>query len=450
MENKNESRELFETIPVPQAVRIMAVPMIISQLIVLIYNTADTFYVGRINNPYMVAGISMVLPVFNIALSISGLAGIGGGSLMSRLLGKYDEDEARRVSVFSIYLSILVAVLFAVLMSFFMDPVLSLLGAGGETLIYARQYAFCVIVLGGIPTVLSNVFSNLVRSIGYSRQASFGIAMGGVLNIGFDPLFMFVLMPSGYEALGAGLATLLSNSLACIYFFITVYRTRAEHVISMNPKWGLPRAESIRSVFAVGIPSSLATLLFDLDYVVLDRLMVTYGDIALAAIGIVVKVERLPLNVGVGLCQGMVPLVAYNFSSQNYKRMDAIRDYSVKVGLIIGFASIVVYELGAPWLLRFIIADPETVRLGTLFLRIRILATPFMFLCFSTVHMFNAFGDGKLSLFLAVFRWLIVNIPMLFILNAVFGIFGLAWSQLISDIFVAAISYVIYFRYRRK
>ncbi len=450
MEKEDETRELFETMPVPKAVRVMAVPMIISQLIILIYNMADTFFVGRTANPYMVAGISMILPVFNIALSISGLAGVGGGTLISRLLGRGDDEEARRVSVFSIYLSVLVAALFSLIMLFFSDQVLILIGAGENTIEYAREYAFFVVVLGGIPTVLSNVFSNLIRSVGYSKEASFGIAMGGVVNIALDPLCMFVILPQGMEAVGAGVATLTSNCLACIYFFIILYRTRKSQVITMNPAHGLPCADSVKSVFWVGIPSSLATLLFDLDYAVLDRLMVTYGDEALAAIGIVLKAERLPLNVGVGLCQGMVPLVAYSYSARNYGRMDAVLSYSRRIGLIIGFACIVLYETGAPFLLRFFIDEPATVALGTDFIRARILATPFMFLCFFTVHTFNAFGNGKVSLFLAVFRWAIVNIPMLFILKAIFGIYGLVWSQLISDLIVSTTSVIFYHFYRKK
>ncbi len=448
VKENNDKKQIFESAPVASAVGQMAVPMIISQLIVLIYNMADTFYVGRTNDPYMVAGISMILPVFNITLSIAGLAGIGGGSLISRLLGMGREEEAEKVSVFCIYFSVCIAVLFSVFMWLFMKPVLMLLGAGENTAEYAKQYTTCVLVFGALPTVLVNVFASLIRSVGYSRRASFGVVMGGVLNIILDPLFMFVLLPKGYEVLGVGIATLISNCCACIYFLVTVYRTRGEHVITMNIKKGFPEAKSICSVFTVGVPSSLTTLLFDLDYVVLDKLMVGYGDIPLAAVGIVLKAERLPLNVGIGICQGIVPLVGYNFASKNYDRMKNIIGFSRKVGLIIGVLSICLYELGAVWLLRFFISDPATVGLGTDFIRIRILATPLMFMCFFTVNVFNAFGEGKTALFLGVTRWAVINIPMLFLLNLIFGMYGLVWSQLVSDSIMAAISVYVYGRYR--
>ncbi|MCD8329774.1 MAG: MATE family efflux transporter [Lachnospiraceae bacterium] len=450
MNETAENKEIFESMPVSQALRQMALPMVISQLIILIYNMADTFYVGRTNNPYMVAGISMMLPVFNITISLAGISGVGGGTLISRLLGRNQEQEARKVSVFSIYLAISLAAVFSVGMLLFMDPLLRMVGAGENTIAYARQYTFCVLVIGGIPTVLSNVLSNLIRCVGYSQKASFGIALGGVLNIALDPLFMFVLLPDGYQVLGVGIATCISNCVACTYFLNFLYRERGQHVITMNPREGMPQSESIHSVLAVGIPSSVTILLFDLDYVVLDRLMVTYGDIPLAAVGIVLKVERFPLNVGIGICQGMVPLVAYNFSSGNHERMDSFIHYARRIGLVVGLVSVCVYELFATQLMQFFISDAQTVQLGTNFIRARILATPMMFLCFSMVHVFNALGDGKRSLFLGVTRWIVINIPMLFVMNALFGIYGLVWSQLVSDSLMAAISFYVFDRYRKS
>src|SRR5699024_2129730 len=140
--------EVFEKLAVPHALRVMVVPAVISHLIVLIYNMADTFYVGQTNDPYMVAGTSLILPVFNITLCLAGLAGIGGGSLISRLLGQSREDEARRVGAFSLYLGAFIAALFSIGIAVFMHPILRLLGAGENTYAYARQYAMCVIVFG--------------------------------------------------------------------------------------------------------------------------------------------------------------------------------------------------------------------------------------------------------------------------------------------------------------
>ena len=447
---QEKNKAIFESMPVPEAVRTMALPTIISQLIVLVYNMADTFYLGRTNNPFMVAGVSLILPVFNICLSLAGLAGIGGGALISRLLGAGEAKEAEKVSAFSVSLAVVTTAVFSVGMLLFMNPILRLLGASGNTLTYAAQYSFCVIVLGGIPTVLSNVMANLLRSVGESGKAGFGIAMGGVLNILLDPLFMFVLFPKGYEVLGVGVATLISNCCACAFFTVTILRQKTETVLRFRLPNGLPKSENVRSVFTVGIPSSIATLLFDIDYIVIDKLMSGYGDIALAAVGIVLKVERLPLNVGIGICQGMMPLVAYNYSSGDRKRMFRIIRFSLITGLIVGALSVAMYEVFAGGIIRLFIADPETVRLGTDFLRIRCLATPLMFMNFFTVYTFQGFGRGERALFLGIMRWAVFNIPMLFILNHFIGMYGIVWSQVTADILTVTLSAFVYFSFRRK
>ena len=445
-----DKRRIFEELPVPQALRTMVIPTIISQIIVLIYNMADTFYVGRTNDPYMVAGVSLILPVFNILICLAGLAGVGGGTLISRLMGEHRDDEARRVSWFCLYISAAMALAYALLMALFMEPLLLALGASDSIYIYARQYVFCVIVLGAVPTVLSNVMSNLVRSTGMSKEASIGITLGGLLNIGLDPLFMFVLLPRGYEVLGVGIATFLSNCCACLYFFTVLYRSRKRTVVTFDMRSGMPSKNSIGSIFFVGIPASITSLLFDLDYVIVDKLMVTYSEVSLAAIGIVLKVERLPLNVGIGIGQGMMPLVAYNYASGNHKRMDDTIKTARILGLAVALGSILLYELFAPYIIRFFISDPETVGIATNFLRARVLATPLMFMSFFTVYLFQAFGKGNIALFLGVTRWLVFNIPMLFILNALVGMYGIVWAQVTADSLTVIMSLIVYGRYKRR
>ena len=346
------SREaVFSTLPVPRALWVMILPSVLSQLIVLIYSMADTFYVAQTDNPDMVAAASLILPVFNICLCLAGLAGAGGGSLISRLLGQGRQDEARRVGVFSIYL-------------------------------------------------------------------------------------------------GAGAATCLSNCVSCTYFIAVVLRSGRGAVITFNPRAGLPSRESVAGVFAVGLPSAVTTFLFDLDYVILDRLMVSYHNLALAAIGIVLKVERFPLNVGVGICQGMMPLAGFNYSAGNAKRLRDIIRLSLGAGLVIAAASIALYELFAPELMRLFLEGGEAVSLGASFLRVRVLATPLMFISFFTVYLFQALGKGGTATGLAVVRWLGFNIPMLYILNAAFGMYGLVWSQVTADSLTVLVSLAVYLKLR--
>lgn len=445
---ERDNNAVFETMPIPRALFTMAVPTIIGQLVVLVYSLADTFYMGRTNNPLMVAGASLILPVYNICISIAGLAGTGGGTLISRLLGAGKQEQAGKVSAFSFWLSLGAALFFSVFTWIFMEPLLVLLGASGDTCGYARQYAFCVIVLGAVPTVMAVAMSNLLRSVSCARQAGFGVSMGGIINIFLDPLFMFVLFPRGMETAAAGIATMLSNVIVCMYYLAVIFRMRRTTVLNFSLAAGMPEAASIRSIFAVGIPACIATLLFDLAYVVIDKLATGYGDIPLAAVGIVLKAERLPLNVGIGLCQGMMPIAAYNYASGNLGRMKQVVSLSRLVGLVIAAVSILLYEGFATQIFRFFINDPQTIAIGANFLRVRCLATPFMFMSFHLVNLFQAVGKGDRALFLAVVRWAVFNIPMLFLFNAVLGMYGIVCTQMAADICTVAVSFYVYHRFK--
>ena len=448
MEKLKDSTYLFEKQPVPSALWTMAVPTIIGQIIVLIYNMADTFYVGRTGDPSIVAGVSLILPVFNTVLALSNICVVGGSNYISRLLGMGRGDEAKRISSFCIYLAMSIGAVTSVLMLLFMEPVLRFLGAGENTLPHAKQYVLWVIVVGGIPTMLSNTMSGLLRSVGSSKEAGFGVAMGGILNIFLDPLFMFVLLPHGREAMGVGMATCLSSTTACVYYALVVYRRRHSIVISFRPT--MPEKESIRQVLNVGLPACITMFLFDVDYMIIDKLIAGYGDVPLAAIGIVLKAERLPTNVGVGLCQGMDPIMGYNYEAKNYKRMRDTMKCAIVAGIAFSVVAIALYEIFAESIMRFFISDAQTVAIGAKFLRARSPATMMMFLSFVVVHAFNAQGKGNMALRMGLVRWLLLNIPMLFILNAIFGMYGIVWSQVTADFINMMISLIIFDRFQKS
>ena len=191
--------ELFSKAPVLQALAAMAVPTIISQLINLIYNMVDAFFIGRTGNSYMMAATTITLTMVMLNVAFSNLFGVGGGSLVARLMGRKEHGSARKVSAFSAYGAMLLAITYSILVGLFLNPVLRLLGASDATIGFARQYALIVIVLGSLPSILSLTLAHLLRNAGHSVKASMGLSMGGVLNMVLDPLFMFVILPRGQE-----------------------------------------------------------------------------------------------------------------------------------------------------------------------------------------------------------------------------------------------------------
>ena len=440
----NENQELFESMPVAKSLTKMAIPTIISQLITMIYNLADTYFIGRTNNPYMVAAASLSYVLFFILTALSNLFGVGGGSLISRLLGGNRYEEAKKVCSFSFYGTICISLLYALLCLVFMDPLLRLLGATDRTITYSCQYTLWVIVIGGVPSCLSMTMAHLLRSEGYAKYASLGLSGGGVLNMILDPLFMFVIMQPGQEVIGAALATMVSNCVALGYFLFLFYRLRKSTVLSLSPRMMIPEKRSVFSIFAVGVPSAIGSLMACISNTVVNKLTSGYNDYAVAAMGIVKKVDMLPMNVGMGLCQAMVPLVAYNYSTGNYRRMKSFTSTARLFGVVFAGICIVGMELSAPQVITLFIGDEETVRYGVDFLRINVLATPLMICNFQMSYSFQAMGKGAESLLLTSCRQGLINIPLLFLMNAFVGLYGIIWTQFLADSITIVISFILY------
>ena len=447
---KQSKTELFETTPVFRALTVMAVPTIISQLIVLIYNLADTWFIGQTDDPYMVAAAALVSTVFLMITGLSNLFGVGGGNLVVQLLGRRQEDEARRAASLSLVMAAGSALIFSLLCLAFMDPLLYLLGASENTIGYARQYLIPVVIIGAPPTLLANTMSTMLRNVGYSKEAGFGVSLGGLLNVGLDPLFMFVLLPKGYEVLGAALATLLSNLVSFVYFIVIYQKVQSKTVLALPRRIERVQKSSMRAIFSVGVPAALSLLLYDLTNIIINKLSSGHGDIELAAMGIILKVERLPLNICVGICLAMMPLVAYNFASGDRQRMLAFFRISRRAGLAVAAVCIALYWPFAPQIMHAFIHDEQTVALGTVYLRARCFAPIMMFLCFHMVHYMQALGKGGVSLALAAIRQLGMNIPLLFLLDHFFGMTGIIWTQVTADALTAAISYLIYAHVKRE
>ena len=444
MDNK---KQIFESMSVPKALASLTIPTILSQLITMIYNLADTFFIGQTNNPYMVAGVSLSFPLFFIIVAIANLVGIGGGSLISRMLGSNRPEEAKRISSFGFWTGIGLALIYSLIILLVMDPLLRILGASDNTMIFARQYTFWVIVVGGVPTAISSYLGHFLRSEGFAKQASFGIAGGGILNMVLDPIFIF---PLNMGVTGAAIATMISNIATMIYFLILIYRMRDRTVLSMSLKNIRLPWDQIKQMLSVGFPAAIATLLVCLSNMVINRLSANYGDIPLAAFGIVKKIDMIPMSVSMGLSQGMLPLMAYNYAAKNYDRMHSVSNTGRTWAIGFSIFCIAIFQIIPSILVRVFIADQETIVMGTKFLRIACLAVPVMQLNFLLNTTFQAMGKGTQSLILSICRQGLFNIPLLFIMNSLAGLFGIIWTQLISDSLTLVISLGLYSSIMKK
>lgn len=456
--SKLSKQELFENAPVPKALATMAVPTIISQIINLVYNMVDAFFIGRTGDSYMMAATTLTLTLVMMNVAFSNLFGVGGGSLIARLMGVQKTDDARRVSAFSIYGSIAIAAVYSLVIGLFLDPILNFLGASKDTIEYARQYTLIVIVVGCIPSILGATLAHLLRNVGYAGQASMGLSSGGILNMILDPLFMFVLLPQGYEVVGAALATLLSNVFSCCYLLAAFRKATASAPLSMKLRDAAAiGSENRKKLFAVGIPSAVLTGLFDVANIFLNMLSAAHNDLVLAAMGIVMKIARVPNAVNIGICQGMLPIVAYNYSAGNQNRMKQTINTARTWGLVISAASIVLLAAFAEPLSALFLSTSSgnaetaviTIGYAAVFLQIRCLASPFQFLNYHTSYCMQSTGDGTGTMIHAIVRELVFYIPFMYLLDWLFGENGLAAALVVGEACGAAFA-ILLLRYSLK
>ena len=442
MNIKSDKRtSLFESVPIPKAVVTLCVPTIISSLVMVLYNLADTYFVGILNDPVQNAAVTLAGPVLLAFNAVNNLFGVGSSSMMSRALGRKDFDTVHKSSAFGFYCALFCGIVFSLLCTIAKAPLLALLGADDVTRTATAAYMHWTVTCGAVPAILNVVLAYMVRSEGASFHASIGTMSGCLLNIVLDPIF---ILPWGLNmgAAGAGLATFLSNCVACLYFFILLYIRRNSTCVCIRPRAFCLQKDIMLGVFGVGIPASIQNLLNVTGMTILNNFTSAFGADAVAAMGITQKIYMVPMYVCMGISQGIMPLVSYNYASGNRKRMRSsiVFSGSISVGFIT--AAALFFFVGADSVVRFFMDNVSIIGYGVRFLRGFCLGLPFLCMDFLAVGVFQALGYGRKALVFAIMRKIILEIPALFLLNFLFPLYGLAYAQFCAE-FVLAVAAVV-------
>ena len=448
MENTQKT-QLFEQMPIPQAVMRLAVPTIISSLVMVIYNLADTYFVGMLNDPVQNAAVTLAAPVLLAFNAVNNLFGVGSSSMMSRALGRKDHDTVYRSSAFGFYCALVSGILFSLLVTVFHAPLLVMLGADSQTASATGAYMNWTVSCGAVPAILNVVMAYMVRAEGSSFHASIGTMSGCLLNIVLDPVF---ILPWGLDmgAAGAGLATFLSNCVACLYFFVFLFAKRGKTYVCIRPSMFCTRREIVLGIFGVGIPASIQNLLNVTGMTVLNNFTASYGADAVAAMGIVQKINMVPMYVAMGLSQGIMPLVSYNYAGGNISRMKRTITFALKITVSFLAAMTVIFYFDAEPLIRLFMNNQVIVEYGARFFHGLCLGLVFLAVDFMAVGVFQACGFGRKALVFALLRKVVLEIPALYILNALYPMYGLAYAQPVAEVILAITACIVLLRLFQK
>ena len=449
MQELDKKTWLFEAAPVSIAVTKLAVPTILSSLVMVLYNLADTYFVGMLNDSVQNSAVTLAAPVLLAFNAVNNLFGVGSSSLMSRSLGCKDYDMVSKSSAFGFYCALFSGLIFSALCMTFSAPLLDLLGADETTRDATAAYLFWTVYCGAAPSILNVVMAYLVRAEGAALHASIGTMSGCLLNIVLDPIF---IMPwgLGMGAAGAGLATFISNCVACMYFFVLLAVKRGKTFVCIDIRKLSFNRRLVRAICGVGVPAAMQNLLNVTGMTILNNFTSAYKADAIAAMGISQKVNMLPMYVAIGLPQGVMPLISYNFSAGNGKRMkDAVRFAGVAAVTLITAVS-AAYFIAPGFFVGLFMDNEVIIEYGSHFLRGMSLAGPFLCLDFLAVGVFQAIGYGRNALIFAVLRKIVLEIPALWILNKLYPLYGLAYAQPVAEVILAIAAVIALAKIFRK
>lgn len=430
--------ELFERMPVPKAYMKLAIPVMMSSVLMLVYNMVDMYFIAKTGNTNLVAGVSLCAPIFTFMVAIGDIFGLGGSSVISRLFGRGKVDDGRRLSVFSFLGSALFGVVIAVIFMLFKNPMLGLLGANEETITYASSY-YSWIVLGAPFVIFSLVPTNLLRTEGFATGAMIGSVTGSIVNMILDPIFIFTL---GMGAGGAAIATVLGNICADI-FYVYFITTRSK-ALSLSPKGFHISGAELKQILGIGIPSSITNIMQSIAVMLLNNFLLPYGNDKIAAMGIVSKVVMIVVMIMVAFSFGGQPLYGYLYGSQNKKRMkETIRfAYMLVCGLGLGISAIIF--IIAPQMISVFMKDTAVIQNGTPMLRAVLLGMPFIGYSMVTTCIFQSTGKAMGALLLSAGRQGYIYAVVIFLASKLFGFNGVIYAQSVADMLTTVLAFILF------
>ncbi|MBQ2961247.1 MAG: MATE family efflux transporter [Oscillospiraceae bacterium] len=438
----NSRNELFETMPIPRAMAKLCVPTILSSLVMIFYNIADTYFVGYLNDPVQNAAVALGAPLMLAFNCINNLFGIGGSSVMSRALGSGDEETQRRSTAFGVYGAVLMGLALSLLYLLFDDVFLKVLGTDASTVKRTGEYLLWTVGFGAAPAIFNVVMAYFVRAEGSAFHASIGTMSGCILNIILDPFF---IMPWGLDmgAAGAGCATFISNCAAALYFIVYLRLRRGKCCVCLRPSVFTESFTVAGDVFSVGIPAAIQNLFNVTNLTVLNNFTAAFGSDAVAAMGIAHKIQQIPINASFGFSQGIMPIMGYNYSRNNRKRMREAFFFTAGAEAAILFSIGCVFVAFPQALMAAFIDNAAVIQMGASFLRLMGITLVFAGFEFLAVASFQACGMGRMSLVFTVLRKVVLELPLLVLLNHLFPLYGLPGAQLCAEIVLCIVAVFI-------
>lgn len=434
--------KLFENTSIKRAYFILALPVVMSMAVTIIYNMVDTFFVAKTGNPNLVAGISQGAPIFTLMIAIGDIFGLGGSSVISRLFGERRDKTARYISGYCFYASITCGLVVTALMFIFQTPVLHMLGASPATWKYAREYY--LVIAGGATFIIFGLSpNNILRTEGLAPQAMIASITGTGINVVLNPIFIFTC---GLGAAGSALATVVSNVIADV-LMVYYLRTKSKKLTTSIHETKIS-GKLQREIYAIGIPASVTNIMVTFATALTNRYLIAYGANSVAAMGIAMKVNTVIIMVMVGFAFGAQPLIGYTYGARDERRFRETLRFNL--GVVAGLALVltVLMMVFAPQIIRLFMRDPEIVREGTGMLRWLASSTTIAGIIMVLTTTFQSMGKATPAFWLSFSRQGLIFLIAIVVLSYFFGYTGVLAAQACADVLTLVLAAFLYHKYQ--
>lgn len=440
----SKSEELFEKGSVWNSIAKMSIPAVITMIVMLVYNMADTYFVGKTGDPLQLAAISLASPVYMIMMAVGTLVGGGGCAAAAGAIGKKDIENVKAICSACTVIVIAASLITGGAILIFADPILSVIGADQSTWDYTKSY-MCVLALGIIFIVFSNSFSNIIRAEGAAKESMIGNGIGTLINIVLGPIFILVL---NMGVMGAAIATVIGNIAASIYYL--VYMNREQTYLCVNPVYLKGNGKEIFTVISLGIPNAISNLFSGIVNTITNHLLMAYGAATIAAVGVGGKAGMIVAMLVMGICMGSSPIIAYNYAAGNRKRTkDVLMKLSI-LTVIIGTLLKVCCYIKSSALAALFLEDEALVQQSSYIMKIQLLMMPVVGIYYVGINFLQSARKAKWAAILSAFRQFICYIPTVYLLHGIFGLSGIYWVNVLCDGLAVILSLILTCRMYRQ
>ena len=418
----------FESMPASKAVIFNAIPALVSELMLLVYNLADTFFIAQTNDPYQVAAVSIATPIFLLMLSMSIIFCVGGMSCVSRSLGAKEIQRAKNFCSCAIWSSVLAGLILPVILLLFINKILFFIGASKETFDFTRDY-LSIVSLTGPFFMFSICSTGVMRAEGQARRAMTGQVLGNLTNIILDPIMILYL---GWGIKGAAIATVIGSIAGNLYY--ASYFLSGKSDLGINIKNFKFKDGIAKGIFAIGIPACLDPVLMSVSQIVLNSLMVAYGDMAVAASGVAMKINQMATLAAMSSGQGVQPLLGFCVGAKNWKRYDELFSFAMKFTVIMVLSVAGLCFIFSKDIVGLFLSNLEAFDYAVTFNRILLTSAVAFGAFFIIINALQAMGAAKTSLILSLCRQCVIYVPAMYILNIFWGAYGLVWALPVTEV----------------